>query len=242
MWIVSRVARKRHDIVETTAHARPAPLQPSNKFDGFDKPWRDKISPPTYERDSGIRWSTAFLSQPNWQASVRRTNHCTMSMVKKGATRHGNAYATLPPCQALGIQLSDIDALVYIKQGVRIGDVVNLIESMKRTSDGSYPTIYFSRGPRPHDRPGWTIKDGAVEATFKPSKRIRPDKRKAITYPGYRDGPCRIHDSPSRWPKRCSVPPWRKKMGHDKGEHERTAFPYPKQRSERLRLLSKRWR
>lgn len=43
-------------------------------------------------------------------------------------------YATRPLCQALAIMLDGIDAVIYVKSGIRIGDLQHVVECMDETA------------------------------------------------------------------------------------------------------------
>ena len=52
--------------------------------------------------------------------------------------------------------------VVYVREGVRIRNLLDMIERLEKTTKCSHPAVCFSLGPRELDSYGMVVEDGAA--------------------------------------------------------------------------------
>lgn len=148
-----RVTKAWYTVVKRSARIRRARvLAPIQKFSHVT---------PTYNYASGVRFHSS-LEEPN--TNMRYC--CSFSLdfdyqkiriekIKKfiheqellAVKRH---FATRPPCEALNIRFDQFDTTVYVKGGVRIGDILDVALALMRQKhhrDGLWIRLKEKRHP-----------------------------------------------------------------------------------------------
>ncbi|KAK3719559.1 hypothetical protein LTR37_004417 [Vermiconidia calcicola] len=149
---VMRVAKIWRDIISKSVRIHDARiLAPIEKIRPHDDPRDEHRIFPLYESTSKIKFNHLKIISPRSRFDIYDFPQCTADYEEWGremcafitiheeTPKHRSLYATLPPCQAIHTVERDMSwdpgCVVYVKNGVRIGDLIDAHRALRTTED-----------------------------------------------------------------------------------------------------------